>query len=268
MLEKFKEAIFSFYGISGEIEVNNIIAIIFDWIIVLAVLAFIVVVFRKRIKVYKMIFIYLIYMILLICSILFYLEHLRVLLYGFVVLVIVYIIVIYNNEIKKTLSKRYGRNTMNENKFTSDEQKEVFIKEFVEVILNMSKKKVGAIICIEGDKSLRAYIEKAIQVDALFSPALIQTIFYPGTPCHDGAVIIRKNRVISASTFLPSTNNYEIPQNLGTRHRAAIGISEVSDCFTVVVSEETGNVSFTLNGYINIGINEETLKNELVTFLK
>ena len=121
----------------------------------------------------------------------------------------------------------------------------------------MGKVKTGALMVIEQNVLLTEYERTGIEVDGLISSQLIINIFEHNTPLHDGAVIIRGNRVISATCYLPLSDNMEISKELGTRHRAAVGISEVTDALTIIVSEETGHVSVTYEGklYRNLDAN-------------
>ncbi|MBU3852125.1 MAG: diadenylate cyclase CdaA [Candidatus Paralactobacillus gallistercoris] len=111
----------------------------------------------------------------------------------------------------------------------------------------MSKRRIGALITIQMNTGLEDYIETGIPLDADISGELLINIFIPNTPLHDGAVIIRNNKIAVAAAYLPLSNNDAIPKELGTRHRAAVGISEVTDALTIVVSEETGGVTITKN---------------------
>lgn len=112
----------------------------------------------------------------------------------------------------------------------------------------LSKHRHGALIVVERRNSLETIIQKGTPIGALVTPKLLESIFYPGNPLHDGAVLIRGNQVISAGNVLPLTTNIIKEKKLGTRHRAALGISEQSDALALVVSEETGRISFALNG--------------------
>ena len=120
--------------------------------------------------------------------------------------------------------------------------------EIVLAVTTLASEKTGALIVIERDVGLRNFIDAGVQLDAKLSYDLVVTIFNPSTPLHDGAVIIQRERIAAASVFLPLTKNPEISRELGTRHRAAIGITEGSDAISVVVSEETGLITFVENG--------------------
>ena len=112
----------------------------------------------------------------------------------------------------------------------------------------MSTERIGALIALERGVSLEAYAENAVAVDTPVTPILLETLFFPGGPLHDGAVLIRGDAVLAASSLLPLTSNPEIGRRLGTRHRAAIGLTEETDAVTLVVSEETGKISIAVGG--------------------
>ena len=134
-------------------------------------------------------------------------------------------------------------------------------------VITMSKQKVGAIISFEKKDSLDEVMKSGTRIDAPVSAELLQTIFYPGTRLHDGAVIIRENRIMAAGCLLPLTSDRSLSTELGTRHRAAIGISELADAVVVVVSEETGSISYTYGGHIYRHLDGNALRNVLKTFL-
>lgn len=132
----------------------------------------------------------------------------------------------------------------------------------------LAKRKIGALITIERNVNLGPFINKALWINADVSKELLTSIFIPSTPLHDGAVIIRGNKILCAKTYYPSTERTDLPRNYGTRHRAAIGISEQSDALTVVVSEETGNVSVTINRQMEYDVSKETLSLYFEKYLK
>ena len=118
----------------------------------------------------------------------------------------------------------------------------------------MGEVKTGALIVVEQNIILQEYEKTGIAMDSLISSQLLINIFEHNTPLHDGAVIVRNNRIVSATCYLPLSDNLELNKSLGTRHRAGVGISEVSDALTIIVSEETGKVSYTYGGKIVIGV--------------
>jgi diadenylate cyclase len=128
----------------------------------------------------------------------------------------------------------------------------------------MGKVKTGALIVIEQNVLLTEYERTGIEVDGIVSSQLLINIFEHNTPLHDGAVVMRGNRVVSATCYLPLSDNMEISKELGTRHRAAVGISEVTDALTIVVSEETGHVSVTYEGELYRNLDPQGLREKLV----
>jgi diadenylate cyclase len=132
----------------------------------------------------------------------------------------------------------------------------------------LAKRKIGALITVERNVNLTPFINKALMINADVSKELLTSIFIPSTPLHDGAVIIRGNKILCAKTYYPSTERTDLPMNYGTRHRAAIGISEQSDALTIVVSEETGNVSVTINRQMEYNVSRETLNLYFEKFLQ
>ncbi len=132
----------------------------------------------------------------------------------------------------------------------------------------LSARKIGALITIERDIKLSGYVNKAMLVNAPVTSELLASIFIPTTPLHDGAVIIRDNTIVCAKAYYPSTDRTDLPLHYGTRHRAAIGISEQTDALTIVVSEETGYVSVTINRHIDYNVSKETLNLYFEKYLK
>lgn len=137
------------------------------------------------------------------------------------------------------------------------------INEVVKACVEMGKVKTGALIVIEQEQSLSEYERTGIDVDAIISSQLLINIFEHNTPLHDGAVIMRRNRVISATCYLPLSDNMELSKDLGTRHRAGIGISEATDSMTIIVSEETGRISVAYKGRLDLNLDGDKLKEKL-----
>ena len=142
------------------------------------------------------------------------------------------------------------------------------IDELVSAAIDMGKVKTGALIVIEQDVALGEYENTGILIDAALTRQLLINIFEHNTPLHDGAVIIRDNRVLAATCYLPLSDNMELSKELGTRHRAAVGISEVSDSLTIVVSEETGGISVAIGGRLSRGLDQESLRKYLKVLQK
>ena len=137
------------------------------------------------------------------------------------------------------------------------------IEEIVVASTTLSSQRIGAIIVVEREIGLRNYVESGIPLDALLTYDLISTIFQPGSPLHDGAVIIQESRVAAAACFLPLTVNPRVSRELGTRHRAAIGLTEECDAVCVVISEETGAISLALDGRIERPLTSDQLRDRL-----
>jgi diadenylate cyclase len=141
--------------------------------------------------------------------------------------------------------------------------KTAMIEEIVKAATELSKISVGALIVIERSTKIGEIINSGIQLDSIVSSELIINIFTPNTPLHDGALVIRENKIKSAACFLPLTDNPNLSKELGTRHRAALGITEVSDSISVIVSEETGKISFALNGGLTRNLTPDMLRKAL-----
>lgn len=136
--------------------------------------------------------------------------------------------------------------------------------EIVKAVYEMGKAKTGALIVMEKQVILNEYERTGIPIDALISSQLLMNIFEHNTPLHDGAVFIRNQRIVAATCYLPLSDNMELSKELGTRHRAGVGISEVSDSMTIIVSEETGAVSIAEGGILTRNVSPDTLKEKLV----
>lgn len=176
------------------------------------------------------------------------------------------LIIVYNQEIKHFIDNLI-HSTRNEITYTSDEERHKVIEILVKTSSYLSKRKIGALMTIERMDNLNQLIDKAIYMKAYISEELLTTIFTVGTATHDGAVIIRRNRIMCAAAYLPTTDKYDIPKTLGTRHRAAIGLSERYDAITIVVSEETGNISVAADGVIDLNLTEDRLRETLEHYL-
>ena len=177
------------------------------------------------------------------------LEALRSLLSFIVPYLGLAIIVLFQSEIRRTLA-RIGRKSWVTGGFRAPEA----IHEIVLAVEELAAQKTGALIVLERDIGLRTFVESGVHMEAQISRDLLLSIFQPGLPLHDGAAIIQKDRIAAAACFLPLTTNPTLSRNLGTRHRAAIGITEETDCLSVVVSEETGRVSIAAFGELVAGI--------------
>ena len=181
---------------------------------------------------------------------------------------VIAIIVIFQPEIRRGL-ERVGRGSLFVRGRKENEAAKKLISSLDRAIQYMSKRRIGALITIQMNTGLEEYIETGIDVDADVSGELLINIFIPNTPLHDGAVIIKNNRIAVAAAYLPLSQSNLIPKELGTRHRAAVGISELTDALTVVISEETGEVSITQNNELLRGMTQDDylkyFRNQLLT---
>lgn len=180
---------------------------------------------------------------------------------------VIAVIIIFQPEIRRGL-EHLGRGSLFVRMRHENEAANRMIAGLDKAIQYMSKRRIGALMTIQQDTGLEDYIETGIKLDAELTGELLINIFIPNTPLHDGAVIIRDNRIAVAAAYLPLSESNLIPKELGTRHRAAVGISEVTDALTIVISEETGEVSITKNNELLRGLTQEDylkfLKHELV----
>lgn len=198
-----------------------------------------------------------------------YILHLKILysiISAFLPSGVVALVVIFQPEIRRALeqigtnkfSKLFGMNKDIETRTKED------IYKIVIAVEEMAKSKTGALIVIERDIKIDDIVSTGIDINSDISPQLLVNIFVPNTPLHDGAVIIANNKIVSAACILPLAGNKDIARELGTRHRAAVGISKDSDAIAIVVSEESGKVSVAKNGTLIADVNEEALKKILI----
>lgn len=183
---------------------------------------------------------------------------------------IIAVVVIFQQELRRALEQLGKKNFMSKI-FAFDAGKEVkerftdkTVNEIIRACFDMSEVKTGALIVIEQENMLREYERTGITVDAVLTSQLLINIFEHNTPLHDGAVIVRNNRIAAATCYLPLSDNMELSKQLGTRHRAGVGISEATDSLTIIVSEETGKVSVAENGRLISNVNSDTLRKILV----
>ena len=182
------------------------------------------------------------------------------------------LVVLFQPELRSLL-ERLGRSkvgklidlaTTDADQLRADEQ--AVFDEVVDAVMEMSSTKTGALIVIERDTKLGDHTKKGTRIDAEISKQMLLNIFFKNSPLHDGAVIVRNGRIHSAGCFLPLTANDNLSSELGTRHRAALGISEVSDAMIIVVSEETGKVSIAKGGALTRNVSKEPLRRALEKF--
>ncbi|MCS7279016.1 MAG: diadenylate cyclase CdaA [Thermodesulfobacteriaceae bacterium] len=176
--------------------------------------------------------------------------------------IFILIIIIFQDDIRKALAQ-IGRAPFAK----IQTQFSYGIEEVVKAVTFLAERKIGALIVFERENSLREFIEGSTGLDSKISEELLISIFNPESPLHDGAVIISKDKVLAAGVILPLSTNPDIAKDLGTRHRAAIGITEITDAVAIVVSEETGYISIAVNGKINRDITPATLRKILSQLL-
>ncbi len=179
--------------------------------------------------------------------------------------IILVIVVLFQNDIRRALI-HVGRNP-----FFADlsykEETEV-MEELVKACVNMANKRIGALVVIERETGLKDFLEVGVEIDARVASDLITSIFLPYSPIHDGALVIQQGRMTRAGCFLPLTQNPDISKALGTRHRAAIGLTELVDAVAIVVSEETGKISVVVGGRITRDLDSTSLKRVLKRLLE
>jgi diadenylate cyclase len=180
---------------------------------------------------------------------------------------IIAVVVVFQPELRKALENLGGKNFLGKifsiNKTDTARFSDHTVEELIKASYAMGKVKTGALIVIEDQINLDEFVRTGIDVDGLVTSQLLINIFEKNTPLHDGAVIVRGDRVISATCYLPLSDSLVISKDLGTRHRAAVGISEVSDSLTIVVSEETGKISIAMKGQIYRDVDADFLREKL-----
>ena len=177
-------------------------------------------------------------------------------------------VIIFTPEIRRAL-EHIGRSAFVERHILEDDEKiDEMTTEIVNAVENLAKSNIGALIVLEQATGLEDIISSGTRIDALVSAALLENIFVVNTPLHDGATIIRNERIIAAGCFLPLTSDNELNKKLGTRHRAAIGLSETADAITIVVSEETGAISLAVNGRLTRNYSRDKLKDIIIRIIK
>ncbi len=169
--------------------------------------------------------------------------------------------IVFQPELRRLYVNRSFQGENVSRQYVSDEEnRSQFIDELALACQTLSRKQTGALIILERNNTLRDFIQTGILVDALFTPELVFALFLPESPLHDGAVIVKENRVIAAGCILPLAEKVEVKKLLGTRHRAAIGITEQTDALSIVVSEETGKISLAVQGKMAWNIEVGALK--------
>ena len=178
------------------------------------------------------------------------------------------VVIIFQPEIRKVL-EHIGRTAFEEiNNIENEEDRNIIVNEIVNAVEALAETKTGALLVIEQSTRLGEVLSSGTILDARITSNLLENIFVVNTPLHDGATIIRKDRILATGCVLPLTNNNDINKKLGTRHRAALGLSELSDAIIIVVSEETGTISLAINGKLTRNYDKKKLRVILVNLLK
>lgn len=161
---------------------------------------------------------------------------------------VVALLIVFQPELRRALEYIGRSKFLSKSMETTDESFNSMVSNLVNAVNSLSREKIGALIVIERETGLNEIIQTGVKIDGAVSSGLLINVFIPNTPLHDGAVIIRRDRLMAAGCFLPLSENQNINKELGTRHRAAIGIAEQSDAIVIIVSEETGTISVAMNG--------------------
>lgn len=180
---------------------------------------------------------------------------------------IISVVIIFQPEIRRAL-EHLGRSAFEDKHgFVDKEQRNIYVKEIVNAVSNLADSKTGALIAIEQGTGLGEIISSGTIIEAKITSNLLENIFVVNTPLHDGATIIGKDKILAAGCVLPLTNNKEINKKLGTRHRAGIGLSEISDALVIIVSEETGIISLAINGRLTRNYDKDRLRSILLKIM-
>ena len=235
-------------------------------ILIVAVLFYWVYVFLKETRAMRILYGFLFLLILMAAGRLLDLILLNWILRSLMTMLIVAIPVVFQPELRSALEKLGRTKFLGEKAFTKEEFS-ALIERISNAILLLSSQKSGAIIVLQRQTGLKEYIDNGISVDAVVSVELLLSIFFPKSPLHDGAVIIVGNKIVSASSTLPVSQIHK-DSKLGTRHKAAVGITEDSDAIAIAVSEETGAISIAVDGKLDYRIDKDRLKSRLSALMK
>ena len=189
----------------------------------------------------------------------FELENINWVLTSFVPVILIPLFILFQPEVRRALI-RLGQNPLYRMFFRPHSR---LTDELVRATFSLARDKVGGMIAIEREVGLRGYTEAGVRLDAEVSAELIKNIFWPGTPLHDGAIVIRQQRIVAAGCLFPLTDNPQFSSELGTRHRAGIGVTEESDAAAIIISEQTGHVSLAIGGALQRDLDEKSLRRAL-----
>lgn len=251
---------------TNDFSTSGLVKLSIDLILVIVFATLVFRLLQKKVKVMKallIIFIYLlIYLVAFALQLSIFLSILELVNFWGIGL----FIIVFSSDIKQKLETFFHAGKAS-GIFSDEQERKNIINTLVSASEYLQNRKIGGLITIERQDSLNNYIEKAIEVKSQISQEILTTLFFPGTATHDGAVIVRKNRIMCAGAYYPSTEKYDIPKTYGTRHRAAIGISERNDSVTIVISEETGNISLAVGGNLETALTLEKLQKQLENYL-
>ena len=264
-MEWFSDWFFHFTSLIARIEWRDILDILFLAVAIFSVYSFI----KERRAGQLAVGALILFAFLTLCELL-HLRAMQFILSNNFQVVIILLVLVFQPELRSALEKMGGSSirgikSIGEQKYAP--LTHGMIDEFTEAVFDLAKTKTGALIVFERNTKLGDTILTGTIVNAQFSSTLLKSIFFNKAPLHDGAVIIRANRIHSAACLLPLESSREVYKDLGTRHRAAIGISEISDCIAVVVSEETGIVSLAHEGKLNRNFTKASMRKKLQEYL-
>ena len=249
-------------------SILNLIKKIFDVLLVWMALYYILKNLRKNVKMVLLFKGILIIILLKIISDLFDLVTIGYLLDYMITWGPLALIVIFQPEIRNVLEHLGRSQLLGRHKVLTVDEREKVVYEITSAMETLRKERIGALMIIERDNSLTEYIQKSKKIYADISSDLLISIFFPNNPLHDGGVIIQGDKITSAGAVFPTSDNLKISKRLGTRHRAALGISETGDCIALVVSEETGRLSIAMNGELNYNLTLDEVKMILLEELR
>lgn len=238
-------------------------------ILIIALLLYFFMSWVKRTRAYTLLKGILIVVIFIVLALVFQMSTILWIVQKLASIALLALVIIFQPELRKALES-LGNKSLLATLFpfeSSQEKAQLFsdktISEIVRAVTEMSEVKTGALIVIEQNIILTEYIDTGIALDSLITSQLLVNIFEHNTPLHDGAVIIRGDRIVAATCYLPLSENFSISKKLGTRHRAGLGISEMTDGFVIIVSEETGHISYAFEGSLTTGITASDLREKL-----
>lgn len=259
---------------SGYMDLPTITSINIAEIVIIAILMYYMLVWIKNTRAWMLLKGLIVILVFVGMAVMFQMDTIIWIAKNIMGVAITAIVVIFQPEMRKAL-ENLGRKNFLASIFGFDFGKgdagkfsDKTINEMVKACYEMGKVKTGALIVVEDEIVLAEYERTGIAVDGILTSQLLINIFEKNTPLHDGAVIVRGDRVVAATCYLPLSDSLSISKDLGTRHRAALGISEVSDSLTIVVSEETGRVSIAIGGELYRNVDAEFLKNKLAYIQK